>query len=253
MSNTNLPVAPEAMIHKKDFIDAEYISLEPDSDSILHRKDIAALVLNLAIDPRPVGEPVAQLRATQAHLVKALSGLKSGTDFNTLSQYPSQHIQDVLKTLANQKPDVVTQEIHDALRAIEAEKNGAQQGGKPRILPSVGDLLKKKSKPNFGAASLYAEEVIQRDALFRRMRHAVESGDPKAEKEAVRQARNLKNVHAKMMKENSEGMHKRLKQSKEELDKWLENLNGLSALKDAISGLVQAIGNFFRRMSPKGN
>ena len=253
MSSTNLPVAQETQNHKTNFIEAEYTAMEPDSDSILHRQDIAALVVNLATDPRPVGEPVVQLRKTQARLVKALSGLKNGTDFNTLSQYPSQHIQDVLKTLANQKPDAATKEIHAALLAIDSEKNGAQQGGKPRVLPSVGDLLKKKSKPNFGDASLYAEESIQRYALFGRMRHAVESGDPKAEKEAVKQARNLKNVHAKMMKENSEGMHKRLKQSKEELDKWLENLNGLSALKDAISGQVQAIGNFFRRMSPKGN
>lgn len=252
MSNTNLPVAPEAMIHKKDFIDAEYISLEPDSDSILHRKDIAALVVNLAIDPRPVGEPVAQLRTTQAHLVKALSGLKSGTDFNTLSQYPSQHIQAVLKTLANQKPDAVTKEIHDALLAIDAEKNGAQQSGKPRILPSVGDILKKKKPLNFGDTSLHVQAVIHQHELGRLLRQAV-TGDKKAEQNAIKEIKNLKKVHARMMDVNSEGMRKQLKKSKEELDKWLENLNGLSALKEAISGLVQAIGNFFRRMSPKGN
>ncbi len=93
-------------------------------NSILGRPDIAPLVADLAVDPRPVGEPLTRLRTNQAHLLKALSGLKDAHDFNILASNQSQHIQAVLTALTNKKSDEVTKEIWGALKNIEADKAG---------------------------------------------------------------------------------------------------------------------------------
>jgi hypothetical protein len=263
MSSNNLPAVPDDLPERPKNLYSELVvktlphtteavHTEDFVASILNRPDIAPLVKDLSVDPRPIGEPVDRLRTNQAHLVRALSGLQNGADFHTLARNPSSHIQAVLKTLTNNKPDAVTKEIQDALLALDA-KNGPQQG-QSRGLPSLSSLLKKRGGPNIDKdTALYATEAIQLHKLGSMIRHAIKSGDPEAEKKAVKQAGNYQKVANKMMKENSEGMHKRLKQSKEELDKWLESLNGFAALKDAISGIANAIGNFFRRMSPKGN
>lgn len=252
--NSIRPISPP-----KDFIDAEFTDVADEKVSpailngpkdvevpdILKRADIAELLQNLSVNPRPVQEPKAQLRTQQALLARVLTGVNDSNAFSCLAGMPSPHIQDTLRAMTDAPSDETTREIRNRINTLD---NPQSHGGRF----SLAALLKAKPHHQFGDSALLAEEACSRYTLSNLIRRAEMGQDNSGGKDAVEQIKNLHSIHKRMGERGTETMRDGLSKSKnalKDIADRIENNDSLKEIHEAIAKLVEAIVAMFSRKS----